>query len=119
MNGTQSDVITLNECASRDPLYLVVGHVHTGQIQLFEHLALHLAYHVPTHVDRVGEPHAGEHLPVQFGEKVVSQIDSSDPESEVPIHHHAANNTGYPARQKREETSHLLLIGENTQLGPL
>ena len=43
MNGTQSDVITLNECSSRDPLYLVVGHVHRSKIQLFEHLALHLA----------------------------------------------------------------------------
>ena len=102
MNGTQSDVITLNECSSGDPLYLVVGHVHSGQVQLFEHLALHLADHVPAHVDRVGKPHAGKHLPVQFREKVVPQIDSSDPESEVLIHHHAANNTGYPGKNGRK-----------------
>ena len=102
MNGTQSDVITLNECSSGDPLYLVVGHVHSGKVQLFEHLALHLADHVPAHVDRVGKPHAGKHLPVQFREKVVPQIDSSDPESEVLIHHHAANNTGYPGKNGRK-----------------
>ena len=88
MNGTQSDVITLNERASRNPLYLVVGHIHCGEIQLFEHLALHLVDQVPAHVDRVGEPHAGEHLPVEFREQVVSQIYSSDPENEFPIHHH-------------------------------
>lgn len=98
MNGTQSDVITLNECSSRDPLYLVVGHVHCGQIQLFEHLALHLPDHVAGHVDRVGEPHAGEHLPVQFGEKIVSQIYSSDPESEVPIYHPPQITQDIPAK---------------------
>lgn len=83
MNGTQSDVITLNECSSGNPLYLVVGHVHRSQIQLFEHLALHLADHVAGHVDRVGVPHAGKHLSVQLREKVVPQIDSSDSEYEV------------------------------------
>ena len=66
MNGTQSDVITLNECSSGNPLYLVVGHVHRSQIQLFEHLALHLTDHVAGHVDRVGVPHAGKHLSVQL-----------------------------------------------------
>ena len=62
MNGTQSDVITLNECISGNPLYLVVGHIHRGQIQLFEHLALHRADVVTGHVDCVGEPVIGQSL---------------------------------------------------------
>ena len=42
--------------------------------------------------------HAGEHLPVQFREKIVPQIYSSDPESEVPIYHPPQITQDIPAK---------------------
>ena len=59
---------------------MVVGHVDGGEIQLLEHVLLHLADLVPRHVDGVREPESREHLKVQLGEEVAAEIDSSDPE---------------------------------------
>ena len=59
---------------------MVVGHVDGGEIQLLEHVLLHLTDLVPRHVDGVREPESREHLEVQLGEEVAAEIDSSDPE---------------------------------------
>ena len=59
---------------------MVVGHVDGGEIQLLEHVLLHLPDLVPRHVDGVREPESREHLEVQLGEEVAAEIDSSDPE---------------------------------------
>ena len=59
---------------------MVVGHVDGGEIQLLEHVLLHLSDLVPRHVDGVREPESREHLEVQLGEEVAAEIDSSDPE---------------------------------------
>ena len=59
---------------------MVVGHVDGGEIQLLEHVLLHLADLVPRHVDGVRKPETREHLEVQFCEEVAAEIYSSNPE---------------------------------------
>ena len=102
---------------------MVVGHVDGGEIQLLEHVLLHLTDLVPRHVDGVREPESREHLEVQLGEEVAAEIDSSDPERSVIIFISAQSvpskllgagrpSTGWiSTAAKNEEMSHFLLIG--------
>ena len=71
---------------------MVVGHVDGGEIQLLEHVLLHLTDLVPRHVDGVREPESREHLEVEFGEEVAAEIDSSDPERSRHYLHQAAGS---------------------------
>ena len=95
---------------------MVVGHVDGGEIQLLEHVLLHLPDLVPRHVDGVREPESREHLEVQLGEEVAAEIDSSDPERSVIIFTKLLGagrpSTGWiSTAAKNEEMSHFLLIG--------
>ena len=97
---------------------MVVGHVDGGEIQLLEHVLLHLTDLVPRHVDGVREPESREHLEVQLGEEVAAEIDSSDPErSRHYLHQTQLLGAGRPSTgwistaAKNEEMSHFLLIG--------
>lgn len=101
---------------------MVVGHVDGGEIQLLEHVLLHLPDLVPRHVDGVREPESREHLEVQLGEEVAAEIDSSDPERSRHYLHLSSvgpkllgagrPSTGWiSTAAKNEEMSHFLLIG--------